>query len=89
MGKAKFDCSNTTQKVFFVAMALQKNAKNKNIIKFNKFKKIFSNNFMLDSAICKEQKKILFFVKNYVKALKGKLNVANSAVAISTIMEIM
>ena len=35
---------------------------------------------MLDSAICKEQKKILFFVKNYVKALKGKLNVANSAV---------
>ena len=35
---------------------------------------------MLDSAICKEQKKILFFVKNYVKVLKGKFLNANSAV---------
>lgn len=35
---------------------------------------------MLDNAIYKEQKKILFFVKNYVKVLEGKLNVANSAV---------
>jgi hypothetical protein len=35
---------------------------------------------MIDSAIYKEQKKILFFVKNYVKALEGRFNVANSAV---------
>ena len=60
-GKPNLTVVTQHKKVFFVAMALQKNAKNKNIIKFNKFKKIFSNNFMLDSAICKEQKKILFF----------------------------
>ena len=60
IGKAKFDCSYTTQKSFLCCNGITKKCKNKNIIKFNKFKKIFSNNFMLDSAICKEQKNIIF-----------------------------
>ena len=40
-GKPNLTVVTQHKKVFFVAMALQKNAKNKNIIKFNKFKKNF------------------------------------------------
>ena len=67
-GKPNLTVVTQHKKVFFVAMALQKNAKNKNIIKFNKFKKkIFSNNFMLDSAIYKKQKKYYFLLRITLK----------------------